>query len=178
MYVAASLLNPAATRQTQEMWRWLEENCGLAGIKLTPLPHFSWHGASEYDLPMAEKVFQSLAKSMHPFTTRVSGLGIFPGEHPVIYLTLVKTRLMIDLHEKIWHTLSPWGVRQNEYYEPDYWVPHITLAYRDVTPDNLPCALQQLSFHPISLEIQVDHLAMIYEAEGEIGIKFRYDFAE
>lgn len=177
MYVAASLLNPTASRQTEEYWAWLEGHCGLAGIKLTPLPHFSWQGASEYHLGKAEEVLKELAARQSPFTVQISGFGIFPGEKPVLFLHLVKNRQLLELHEEVWKRLYPFAVGINEYYDPQQWVPHVTLAYRDVTPENISCALQVLAFQPVSIHIVVDHIALIYEINGEIGIKFRYDFS-
>lgn len=176
MYVVASLLNPAATRHTQELWLWLEEHCGLAGIKLTPLPHFSWLTAEEYNLAKMEDVLQKIASNTTPFLLTTSGLGIFTGTKPVLYTPLVKTRQLMELHETIRREGEPLAVNLNRYYEPETWIPHITLAYRDVNPDNLACAIQDLAFRPLILDVLVDHLALIYEVDGQIGIKFRYNF--
>ena len=178
MYVVASLLNPTATHQTQEIWRWLEEHCGLAGIKLTPLPHFSWQAAEEFDLERVEEAVRTLAEQEQPLTVHTNGLGIFTGKSPVLYTSLVKTRALLELQERVWQAVNPCAVRPNAYYEPVSWVPHVTLAYRDITPDNLTCALQNLAFQKIAMEIRVDHLALIYEVDGQIGIKFRYDLGK
>lgn len=82
----------------------------------------------------------------------------------------------MELHETIRREGEPLAVNLNRYYEPETWIPHITLAYRDVNPDNLACAIQDLAFRPLILDVLVDHLALIYEVDGQIGIKFRYDF--
>jgi 2'-5' RNA ligase len=177
MYAAATLLNATASRQTEEYWSWLETRCGLSGIKLTPLPHFSWQGARDYHLDKAEEVLRDIAARQTPFSVRASALGLFPGANPVLFLSLVKTRRLLELHEEIWQRLHAFAITPNDYYEPSQWMPHITLAYRDVTPENMGCAMQLLAFQPVNVSILVNHLAMIYEADGEIGIKFRYDFA-
>ncbi len=177
MYAAATLLNPTASRQTEEYWSWLEAHCGLAGIKLTPLPHFSWQGAGEYRLDGVEEALREVAAKQAPFSVRATSMGVFAGENPVLFLNVVKTRQLLELHEEIWQRIHTFAVEPNEYYEPSQWMPHITLAYRDVTPDNLGCAMQVLAFKPVNVNILVNHVAMIYEIDGEIGIKFRYDFA-
>lgn len=176
MYVVASLLNPTATLRTQELWQWLEQSCGLAGIKLTPLPHFSWQAAEHYDLERAEAALRSLAERSKPFTIYSNGLGIFTGESPVLYTGLVKTRQLLEMQEAIWQAAQPHSRHSNGYYDPDSWVPHVTLAYRDVNRENLACAMLNLAFREVKMEIRVDHLALIYEIDGQIGIKFRYDF--
>lgn len=177
MFVLASLLNPVATRQTQEFWQMLEQNCGLAGIKMTPLPHFSWQGADDYNMARVEEGIKRITSTVSPFYARAHGLGIFTGANPVLFLTIVKTRRLLELHERIMREVEPDAIRPITHYHGDNWVPHITLAYRDVIPENLSCAIQELAFRPIGFDILVDHLAMIYEIEGSIGIKFRYDFS-
>jgi 2'-5' RNA ligase len=176
MYVVASLLNPAATHQTQEIWQLLEHQCGLAGIKLTPLPHFSWQASEEFHLGRVEEALQRIAEHTSPFTIQTAGLGIFTGANPILYLSLSKSRKLMEIHEEIWREVMPAAVNPNMYYAPGSWIPHITLAYRDVTPENLACAIQNLAFQKTSLEVMVDHFALIYAVDGQLGIKFRYDF--
>lgn len=175
MHVVASLLNPAATQQTQQVWEWLETHCGLMGIKLTPLPHFSWVVTEEFDLARVEAEIQKMAREFEPFTAETTGLGIFSGENPVLHTNIVKTRRLLEMQERIWHVTSGCATRMSPYYEPTSWMPHITLAYRDITPENLGCAVQDLAFRKLNMNVFVDHLALIYEVDGQIGIKFRYD---
>lgn len=178
MYVVASLLNPAATQQTQQIWEWLETECGLMGIKLTPLPHFSWAVAEEIDLERVEVEIRKLAETFEPFTAETTGLGIFTGENPVLHTSLVKTRRLLEFQEHIWSAASGCAVRLSPYYDPSSWMPHITLAYRDITRENLGCAIQDLAFRNLNMKIFVDHLVLIYDVDGQIGIKFRYDFGK
>lgn len=178
MYVIASLLNPAATQQTQLIWDLLETKCGLMGIKLTPLPHFSWVVSEEFDLARVETEVRMLAQAFDTFYAETTGLGIFTGENPVLHTSLVKTRRLLEMQERIWRSASSCAVRLSPYYEPSSWMPHITLAYRDITRENLGCAVQEIAFRDLNMKVLVDHLALIYEVEGQIGIKFRYDFGK
>jgi 2'-5' RNA ligase len=52
------------------------------------------------------------------------------------------------------------------YYSPDQWVPHITLAYNDVTSANIDCVMQSLAFQTFNWEIQIDNLILVAQAEG------------
>lgn len=176
MFVIASLLDPAGTLQTQKVWQRLHDNCGLAGIQLTPLPHFTWQAATEYDFDAVDRAMKRVLGSIKPFTISSSGIGIFTGESPVIYSLLVKNRALMDAHHLIWKELNGAGVGINQHYHPENWIPHVTLAYRDVNRNNLPCALSDLAFQPLGMEVIVDHLAVLYDIDGEIGMKIRYDF--
>ncbi len=176
MIAIASLLDIHANRQVEEIWDWLEANCGLSEIKLTPLPHFSWQTAETYDIEPLEAALQGLTSRITPFTVRTAGIGVFTGEIPVFYLSLVKTSQLLSLHQMIWEHVSPFGRTINDLYAPEYWIPHISLAYRDITPAKLACALEGLIYSPLDIEILVDNLSVIYQVGGLDGVRSRFDF--
>ena len=83
MYAVASLLNPAADKQTRDLWSLLEKSCGLSGISMTPLPHFSWLAADECDAISATEMLSKIyLRKLSPFTTRTAGLGIIYRRKP------------------------------------------------------------------------------------------------
>lgn len=176
VFAIASLLNPAADKTTHELWQWLEWDCGLKGIRLTPTPHFSWLGAEGYDHPRVPIILERFAAEMRPFRVKTAGLGVFTGPNPVLFLPLVKTREMLDIHEQLWRLITPYANQPNPYYDPHQWIPHITLANRDVTPENLACAVNGLLYQSIEFEILVDHLVLIYLIDREVGMVSRFDF--
>ncbi len=176
MIAIASLLDVHANRQVEEIWDWLEANCGLSEIKLSPLPHFSWQTAEGYNIDQMEAALQELTITITPFTVRTAGIGIFTGEIPVFYLALVKNSQLLNLHKTIWDRITPFSRKVNDLYDPEYWIPHISLAYRDITPAKLSCALEGLIYSPLEMEIIVDNLSVIYQVGGLDGVKSRFDF--
>jgi 2'-5' RNA ligase len=176
MIAIASLLNMQANQRIQHIWDLLDANCGLAEMKLTPLPHFTWQSAEGYPLDIAEAALKRMASHFNPFVVLTAGVGVFTGPMPVLYLALVKTRMMIDIHEMLWREMAPLGKLVNEYYSPPRWVPHITLAIRDITPLNLACAMEGLLYYPFEMEILVDNLALIYQVGEYDGVKVKYNF--
>lgn len=172
----ASLLNPEADKTTHALWMRLEKSCGLRGIRLTPTPHFSWLVAKQYQTPEIIANLKAIANEMTPFKVRTSGLGIFTGSDPVIYLPLVKTRSMLTFHERLNELIMPCSIEPNPYYTPDRWVPHVTLATKDVDPENLACAVSGMIDRQLDIEITVDHLALLYAIDGQVGLAGRFDF--
>ena len=61
-------------------------------------------------------------------------------------------------------------------YTPEQWVPHITLAYRDVSSANLDCVMQGLAFQDFNWEIQVDNLILVAQEQGHYIETIRYRF--
>jgi 2'-5' RNA ligase len=62
------------------------------------------------------------------------------------------------------------------FYTPDQWVPHITLAYKDVTSANLDCVMQGLAFQVFKWEIQIDNLILVVQGEDHYVETIRYHF--
>ena len=49
MHGLVSLLPEPFYAQVESIWRELERDFGLTGIRVTPFPHFSWEGVEDYD---------------------------------------------------------------------------------------------------------------------------------
>jgi 2'-5' RNA ligase len=106
-----------------------------------------------------------------------TGLGIFTGEVPVIYIPLLKNPNLIAFHGHLWERLNGVGIGASHYYSPRRWAPHITLAHGDVDQEALVCALAKLAFREFNWEIIVDNLAFAYQPEDKTGwTKYRFPF--
>lgn len=179
MEAIVSLLEPAAYSRIEAMWRILELKCGLKGIKNTPFPHFSWHVAQEYPQKSVEQALRSLAAPTRPFTVQTSGLGIFTGQEPVIYLLITKNEKLLRFHKSIWRQIEPLSQQPSEYYSPETWVPHITLAHKDVDKHALLCALEELAFLPFNWEVKIDNLAVVGQSGEDVGhLIDRFEFEQ
>jgi len=174
MYAVASLLNPEADRQTRDLWHLLENSCGLSGISMTPLPHFSWMASGEYDACAAQNAIEDLAGEIVPFTTRTAGLGLFTGANPVLYLAIVKSECLFKVHKKVWDTLTPFSKNISNYYSAELWIPHITIAYKDLNTTKISCAVKDLLLVPLDVEIMVDNITLLYHIDDEVGIKDQF----
>ncbi|MCL4561142.1 MAG: 2'-5' RNA ligase family protein [Chloroflexi bacterium] len=177
MYAIVSLLEPSTYSRIEAMWRILELQCGLQGIKTTPFPHFSWHVAENYDFDRVEGTLRQIAATSKPFTVKTAGLGLFTGTEPVIYVLIVKNENLYRFHNTIWEKIHPNAVGSNEHYAPEAWVPHITLAHSDVNRNTLICALEELAFLPFNWEIKIDNLAIVGQTGEEVGtLRDRIEF--
>jgi 2'-5' RNA ligase len=162
----ASLLDGPATARVERLWQELEVRCGLVGVKLTPFPHFTWQVTEDYDLPQFEVALRALAGQLEPFSIHTSGLGLFTGENPIIYVSIVKDESLMRFHSLLWEKMAGIASHPAPYYSPAQWVPHITLAYNDLTSANLDCAIQLLAFQTFNWEIQIDNLILVAQSEG------------
>ena len=179
MHGLVSLLDPHHYALVEEIWHELERDCGLTGIQVTPYPHFSWQIAEDYDFEALKQVVKDIAAETRPFTVTVAGLGIFASETPVVYLSVVRTRELSELHAIIWERVLPISTAASPFYAPDSWMPHISIAYADVTRENIPCVMELVAFRTHYWQVKIDNISFIHEPNGEIGEKwFEYKFGK
>jgi 2'-5' RNA ligase len=177
LHGVVSLLDAQHDAKVAAMWDELEAACGLAGIKITPIPHFSWQIAENYRFERLDTILKEITLSVNKLTVRTSGLALFTGENPVVYLPIIRDASLSALHAKIWESLFPVSVAPSPYYSPQSWMPHITLAHKDVDRNTLTCLMDRLAFQNHNWELSVDNLAVVYQPEGQVGLvhsKFKF----
>jgi hypothetical protein len=177
MHGLVSLLPEPFDEEVREIWRYLEEEFCLKGIKVTPYPHFSWQIGGHYPLPLLEEKMIKVCSQFSPFEIRTAGLGIFTGSKPVIYVQVVKSPQLYSIHQEIWEKISTIGEGISPFYHPGSWTPHISLAYEDISEENIAGVMTWLSERCLSWEMNIDNLAFIYEPPGRTGeLKYRFPF--
>ena len=179
MHGIVSLLDEKHYRLVEHLWADLEQSFELKGIKVTPFPHFSWNLASDFNYPDLESVLQRISSSVRPFKVTTTGVGLFTGEKPTIYLPVVKTVELLRYHGLIWDLTASASQGRSPLYCPEQWMPHISLAYDDVTKQNIGPLMEHLAFQSFNWEMTIDNIALIYEPSGTVGIlKNHYKFAK
>ena len=169
MYAIISELNEAAAVQVMHLWRELNQGCGLEGIFNYPTPHFTWFSAEEMVVDRCLPILEMIAGEGPTFAVHSTGIGLFPGESPVLYLPVVKSPRLMALHRSIWDQILPYSQEANTFYAPNRWVPHITLAMRDLTTENLPCALASVASEPRELTSIVRTVALVKSENQSTG---------
>jgi 2'-5' RNA ligase len=175
MHGLVSLLDPEHYAQVEAIWRELETACSLTEIQVTPFPHFSWLIAEDFDWPTLEAAMQEISAQTGPFSIRTAGLALFSGPSPVVYIPITRTGELSALHAWIWERTQSIGGGLCPLYAPSSWMPHISLAYGDVTLQTLSCLMQRLAFRSFDWEITIKNFALIYEPQGKIG-ELKYQF--
>jgi 2'-5' RNA ligase len=171
-----SLLDEKHYKLTQQIWADLDYHLGLRGIYITPFPHFTYKVAQKFDLAELEPVLAQIATEQKPFRVRTGGIGIFPGEKPVVYIPVVRDAYLSNFHRELWQKLSGIGENAEFYYEPPHWMPHISLAFGDVTTDNLPDVIAYVNELDLYWELEVNNLAVIYDDGEKQTVKLHFEF--
>lgn len=173
MHGLVSLLPEPYYSTIESLWRELEEGHGLRGIHVTPLPHFSWQIAGDYDVKTLKERMEEVCRKTPPFYIHTSGLALFSGERPVIYIPVVKDETLLRIHARIWEHAQTAAQDLSPYYSPTFWMPHISLAYQDVSQANIGPVMEMLAFRTFNWAMEIDNISLIFEPDGEIGaLKF------
>jgi 2'-5' RNA ligase len=168
-----SLLDGEARDRIDQLWEELRRDFGVRGIHSKRFPHFSYHVADEYDLAKLRPELEQLAGATRQFLARASGIGIFTRKEPVIYLPVVRSNELQNIHSGVARLAEPLATGINEYYAPDIWIPHITVAEGDVDILVLPEIVRRLGERNLRWELPVTNLAVIRATENVQEICFR-----
>ena len=172
MNALVTVLDHDHADDVRAMWAEVEETFGVAVQYAKPFTHFSYHvAADEYDLDRVGPVLDEIATKHPPFTVRTTGLGVFTGSEPVIYVSVERSEELDHLHHDLWESCTPRFGIGLPYYAPDAWVPHVTLAQGARTRSRLPEITSALEARDLEWELAVDNLAVIEDGGKERGLR-------
>ncbi len=178
MHGIVSLLDNDHNQLVEEIWADLEREFSVQGVYITPYPHFSYHVAQAYDIDKIEPVLQRITSNITTFNVKTSGLGVFTGTSPVLYIPVVRSLELTQLHEELWQEISPVSSGVQEYYNPDQWMPHITIGFGDISKDKLLQMIPLLAERDFNWEITVNNIALIYDTGTKQELKSRFDITD
>jgi 2'-5' RNA ligase len=161
VYGVVSLLDERHNALIEDLWSEFRAQFGVHGVHLTPIAHFSYHVAPGYDIERLHGKMEEIAAQSRPFTVRTSGLGLFTGDIPVLYVGVVRTKALMQLHSLVYNAADPVSRDSLPYYRAETWVPHITLAQHDIDHELLPEVVGLLSRRDFTWEMTIDNVSLL-----------------
>ena len=166
MLAITSLLTQPHARLINQIIKHLEEKFGLDDVQATPDPHLTFQLADDGKRCELKEVLAEVAAATAPFAAFTTGLGLFPGQQPVIYIPVLRSDALNALHRRIRRAVAPLGLRADRFSEPDRWLPHISLALHDTSPGLLGPVLRYLNEATYNLELEITNLAILRQQDG------------
>ena len=168
-----SLLDERSTERVEATWKQLERELGLRGVLSMPFPHFSYQIAEGYEREAAEATLAELARSIAPFTITTTGISTFPEPWPVVFVAIDRVPYLRTLHERIFSACAPHARAPLDYYRPERWTPHITLAHGEER-NSVPLPAETVrtivaTLDPVGYRwtVPIDNLALVWD-EGTV----------
>lgn len=177
MHAIVSLLDNDHHYLIEDLWAELKREFSVQGVYITPYPHFSYQVAQDYNVDLLRPVLKRITSNITTFKVRTSGLGIFTGASPVLYIPVVRSLELTQLHQELWEETSTSGSGIQEYYHPDQWMPHITIGFGDMDQDNLSHIIPYLVNREFNWEITINNIALIYDTGTKQELKSRFDIS-
>ena len=177
MHAVVSFLDSKNMRVVRSFSKDVDNSLRSHDALGTPVAHISYQGASEYNMEKLEHVLRRFASQSRRFKVHAGGLGIFTGFTPVLYIPVVRTSELSRFHLLLLRRIASIGSGISEYYKPDLWIPHITLARTGVNQRPLAEIIGRLARKDLELDITIDNLAIIRDDNGRYSVRSRLPFS-
>ena len=178
MHGVVTILDETHYERVEALWAELKREFGVGSARVVHYPHFSYHVAAGYDLDRLAAVLDSIARQTAAFTVKATGLGIFTGPEPVLYVPVVRSATLATLHKQIWTAIEPASRDSIAYYAPDLWLPHITLGHGDIDQANLSSIVQWLNKQSLNWDVAVNNLSVIYDTGDGYEVPIQVELGE
>ena len=118
--------------ETEEKIMSLAKKIADAGLSTKFLewktrPHVTLAVFNDADEGKCQKMLERFAKKHKAFPAFLESVGMF-NETKTIFLSPIKTRNMYDLQSELFNLIKDFDSKGWEWYQPDRWVPHCTVA--------------------------------------------------
>ncbi|KPU26288.1 hypothetical protein TR13x_10765 [Caloranaerobacter sp. TR13] len=91
-------------------------------------PHISLAIYEDIPIESFKKELQMFSYKTKPFDITLSSVGMFVTESIVIYLAPTVTKELLGIHSEFHNSFKKYRSKAWDYYLPNRWVPHCTLA--------------------------------------------------
>lgn len=160
MKALVTLLPEPFYQKILSLWGDLEAEFGFNNIYATPQPHFTWQYGDNYRDGYLD-FLNELCLLPREIEVRTDIVTWFAAVKPIIYLRVVKTPELADLHRILWERLFPLCENPSLLYAPDSWEPHITLAMEERDWLRLPEVYRFLKSRDLSWTFPLDNLTVL-----------------
>jgi 2'-5' RNA ligase len=164
MLAITSLLDTKHCDLVNTIIQDFEKEFGLKQVQATPMPHITFLVAQTYNLPLVKSYLRRLCSSLRPLHGYTTGIGVFPGKKPVIYIPVLRTQPLNKLHSQLYQDISKMSLEIGPYTKPKLWLPHISLAVGDTSLELMTPIFQYLSQYSFDWDIVLDNLSLFKES--------------
>lgn len=161
-YGICSDLTGDASSNALAMWDLLERRHGLREVRAALRPHLSYLVGESSQSGALGAALARAAAAIGPVTVNIDGLGVFDGPQPVVFLRVVRSPALLEIHSRLldatralWESVSP-------HYVTEAWSPHVTLGLRDLAPGQVGAVLADLRQRSVRFTTRLDSFNLVH----------------
>lgn len=172
----AALLTGEERDEVLRFWNIFKENYNSIGVRSFDHPNLGFQGGSCLNLGSLKDELSSLCTKIPPFEITVNGFGFFESPSKVVYLKVMKTNELIEIHKKVNSTLAKCCENLFDFYTPENWIPHITLAMDDLSETSFESFKNRYKGYSPSFRQTISNLALVeFKNNGRVELLCSYD---
>jgi hypothetical protein len=169
MNIAIELcLDEQADARIREIWERIER-AGLPSrlLEFGHTPHVSLGVCADLDRPSFTARLAEFAAREPKLHATFASLGTFSNRQGVVFLGLINTRELLDMHARFDALFAVTARDPWEYYRPGRWVPHCTLTTA-LDPTQVAAALRVCAEVPLPIQATLESVAIVENPDGVV----------
>jgi 2'-5' RNA ligase len=172
----ASLLIGNERDEVLRFWNVFETEYNSIGVQSFDHPNIGFQGGSCLSIDSLKDELSNLCNALSPFEIIVDGFGFFGASSKVVYLKVLKTNELIELHKKINNSLGKCCENLFQLYTPENWVPHITLAMDDLSETGFNKFKERYKDNSPSFKQTISNLVLVeFKDNGRVELLSSYE---
>jgi len=177
MLAITSLLDSKHTVIVNTIINDFEKEFGLKQVQATPEPHVTYLTTDALDVSLLKNYLERTSNCHRVFHMYTTGIGVFPGEHPVIYIPVLRTQPLNKFQSALYKDISKLSTETGTFSQPKIWLPHISLALGDTTVELLTPIFKYLAQYNFDWEIPIDNLTIYKQSEDKKHFEIESEYA-
>jgi 2'-5' RNA ligase len=138
---------------------------------ITLQPPFVW---GDEQVPLLEEILDDFAKQQQSLSITLNGFAAFP--HRVIYMNVMQDQPLLTLQSDLMTYLATTGRIVDQVSQTRPFVPHMTVAFRDLTKQNFQAAWPEFSQRQLHFTFTANHLTLLLHDGKRWQIKSEFGF--
>lgn len=135
--------------EARRLWMLFETEYGSKGVQSFDFPNITFQAGPCRDVSLLKENLGALAHQLQPFEVVIDGLGYFESPSKVVFLKVRPTADLRRSHQAVSEWLEKHFGSLYHNYLPGAWIPHVTVAMKDLTDEAFTRAMHQLrQYHP------------------------------
>lgn len=138
-----TLLKGEIREEVLDLWNYLDVKYESKLAKAFYHPNISYQGGICEDL---NTLISKLNAYDYPakFEIDIDGFDKFMNPQNTIYMKIIKNDKLIEFHNELSRILNDTCIKTFNLYNPENWIPHITIAMNDISEMNFHKSFDEL----------------------------------
>ncbi|MEH7113276.1 2'-5' RNA ligase family protein [Neobacillus niacini] len=172
----ASIMTGIERDEVLRYWNVFETEYNSIGVQSFDHPNLGFQAGRCSNIDSLKDELSNLCAALSPFEVIVEGFGFFEAPSKVVYLKVNKTDGLLELHKKINKSLAEYCKDLFEFYTPENWVPHITLAMDDLSETGFNDFKKRYKDYLPSFKQTISNLALVeFKNNGRVELLSSYE---